>query len=96
MVIKIEPEVSYIYSFRGANSEYPWVKTREATAYVRVKNQQPFVLGGLLSKEDKKNIYKVPVLSNVPVFGPLFRYEKDSWYNTELIITVTPTVIVED
>ncbi|MDD5449489.1 MAG: hypothetical protein PHO42_02700 [Candidatus Omnitrophica bacterium] len=92
VVIKIEPEVSYIYTFRGTNSEYPWIKTREATAYVRVKDQQSFILGGLLSKEDKKDIYKVPFLNTIPVLGNLFKYEKDTGKNTELIITVTPTI----
>jgi type IV pilus assembly protein PilQ len=92
VVIKIEPEVSYIYAFRGPSNEYPWVKTREATAYVRVKDGQPFVLGGLLSKEDKKNLYKVPFFGSIPIFGNLFKYEKDTGYESELIITVTPTI----
>lgn len=95
VVIKIEPEVSYIYSWRGPQDQYPWVKSREATAYVRVKNNQPFVLGGLLSKEDKKNLYKVPFLGKIPLLGNLlFTYEKKTDKNTDLIITVTPTVIL--
>ncbi len=93
VVIKIEPEVSYIYSWRGANDEYPWVKARQATAYVRVENNQPFVLGGLLSNEDKKNLYSVPFLGKIPLLGNLFTYEKKTLYTTDLIITVTPTII---
>lgn len=95
VVIKIEPEVSYIYSWRGTGDQYPWVKSREATAYVRVKNGQPFIMGGLLSKEDKKNLYRIPFLGNLPLLGNIFTYEKRIDYNTDLIITVTPTIILE-
>jgi type II secretory pathway component GspD/PulD (secretin) len=93
VVIKIEPEVSFIYGFRGPNDQYPWVKTRNATVYVRIKNNQPFVLGGLLNQEDKKNLYKVPVLGSVPLIGNLFSYKKDSATSSELIIVVTPVVV---
>ena len=92
-LIKIEPEVSYIYRWRGPNDEYPWVKTRQATAYVRVKNNQSFVLGGLLGKEDKNNLYKVAFLGDIPLLGNLFKYERTEVINSELIITITPTII---
>lgn len=95
VVIKIEPEVSYIYSWRGTGDQYPWVKSREATAYVRVANKQPFILGGLLSSEDKKNLYTIPFLGKIPLLGNLFTYEKTTLYNTDLIITVIPTIISE-
>lgn len=93
VVIKVEPEVSFIFSFRGPDNQYPWVKKRHATAYVRVRNNQPFVLGGLLNQEDKKNLFKVPFLGNVPWLGNIFSYEKHTVTDTELIITITPTVV---
>jgi type II secretory pathway component GspD/PulD (secretin) len=96
VVIKVEPEVSFIFSFRGPDNQYPWVKKRHATAYVRVKNNQPFVLGGLLNQEDKKNLFKVPFIGNVPWLGNIFTYEKHTVTDTELIITITPTVVQGD
>jgi type II secretory pathway component GspD/PulD (secretin) len=93
VVIKIEPEVSYIYSWRGTGDQYPWVKARQATAYVRVKNGESFAMGGLLTKEDKKNIYSLPFLGKIPFLGKLFTYEKITDKRTDLIITVTPTII---
>lgn len=95
VVIKIEPEVSYIYSWRGAGDAYPWIKSRQALANVRVENNQPFVLGGLLSNEDKKNLYRVPYLGRIPLLGNLFSWEKTTLYNTDLIISVTPTIITK-
>lgn len=93
VVIKVEPEVSFIFTFRGPNDEYPQVKTREALAFVRVKDKQPFVIGGLLSQEDKINLYKVPFLGDVPLLGNLFSYEKHTVLDSELIITIVPTIV---
>lgn len=93
VVIKVEPEVSFIFAFRGEDNQFPWVKKRHATAFVRVRNNQPFVLGGLLNQEDKKNLFKVPMLGNIPWLGNLFTYEKHSVLDTELIITITPIVV---
>ncbi len=96
VVMKVEPEVSFIFAFRGPNDEFPHIKTREATAFVRVKNNQPFIIGGLLSQEDKNNLFKVPFLGDVPLLGNLFSYEKHTIVDTELIITVIPKIISSD
>lgn len=93
VVIKVQPEVSFIFAFRGPNDEFPQIKTREATAYVRIKNNEPFILGGLLGQEDKKNLYKVPLLGNIPWIGNLFSHEKTISSDVELIITITPTIV---
>lgn len=96
VVIKVEPEVSYIFSFRGPDDQYPWIKKRQTTAYVRVRNGKPFVLGGILNQEDKKNLFKVPMLGNLPMLGGIFSYEKSTVTDTELIISVTPTIVQGD
>ncbi len=93
VVIKVEPEVSFIFGFRGPDDQYPWTKKRQALANVRVKNNQPFILGGILNQEDKKNLYKVPFIGNVPLLGNLFSYKKDTVVDTELIITIVPTIV---
>ncbi len=93
VVIRVEPEVSYIYSFRGPDDEYPWTKKRYALAYVRVRDGQAFAIGGLLNQEDKHNLYKVPMLGKLPLIGNLFEYKKHTVTDTELIIIVSPTIL---
>ncbi len=93
VVIKIQPEVSFIYGYTGPRNEYPHIKTREATAYVRIKNNEPFVLGGLLAQEDKKNLYKVPLVGNIPWLGNLFSRQKTETTDAELVIIITPTIV---
>lgn len=93
VVIRVEPEVSYIYGFRGPSDEYPWTKKRYALAYVRVKDGQAFAIGGLLNQEDKHNLYKVPMLGKLPLIGNLFEYNKHTVTDTELIIIICPTIL---
>lgn len=93
VVVNVKPEVSFIYSWRGEGDQYPWVRTREAFASVKVKDSEPFILGGLLSEEQKKNIYKVPFLGDIPFLKWAFRYEKTTTDNKEVIITVIPQII---
>jgi type II secretory pathway component GspD/PulD (secretin) len=93
VVIKVEPEVSYIFSFIGPQNQYPWVKTRNATANVRIENNHPFILGGLLSQGDTKNFQKIPVLGSIPFLGKLFNNQNHSESTSELIILVVPVII---
>jgi len=93
VVIKIAPEVSYIYSWIGPNNQYPWIKKRNATAYVRVKSNTTFIMGGILSKEDQKNLTGVPMLGKIPLIGNLFKSQDHSTTDSDLIISVTPRVV---
>ncbi|MBP9853626.1 MAG: hypothetical protein KBD53_02025 [Candidatus Omnitrophica bacterium] len=93
VVMKVEPEVSFIVAFRGPNSEFPQVRTREATAYVRVNDKHPFVIGGILNQEDKQVLNRVPFIGRVPLIGNLFSYSLDTAVDTDLIITVIPTIV---
>lgn len=97
VVIKVEPEVSSeTGTFESEAGNFPIVTTRQAVAYVRVKNNQPFIMGGLLQKEDVKDIAKVPFLGDIPLLGMFFTYKKDAPYESELIISVIPTIIHGD
>lgn len=93
VVMEIEPEVSFIFAFRGANSDVPQVKSRQAKAYVRVKNNETVVIGGLINQEDKDNLTKVPFVGDLPLIGNIFSHQKRTILDTELLITVTPAVV---
>lgn len=92
VVVEVKPEVSYIYSWRGPDDEYPWVRTRQATANVRVRNGESFVIGGLMGEEESNNIDKVPFFGDLPFVGKLFQYKKDTLDTKEIVIAVTPII----
>lgn len=94
VIVEVAPEVSFIPGYRGADNQYPIVSTREAKASMRVYNGETFILGGLLSEEEKVDLFQVPLLGSLPLLGKLFQYEKRGTAKKEIIITVTPEIIV--
>lgn len=84
----------------GVVASAPEVAVRRATnSSIRLQNGQPFILGGLIMEEENITTQKVPLLGDalgwIPVIGSLFKNEKKSKVNTELIIAITP-IIVDD
>jgi type II secretory pathway component GspD/PulD (secretin) len=59
----------------------------------RVKDGETILIGGLRQKETSKNVNKVPLLSDVPLIGQLFRTRDRTERESELLILVTPTLL---
>ena len=69
--------------------------TRAASTMVRVKNGQTVVIGGMLSSSESKSIKKVPLLGYIPIIGWLFTSVSSRRINTDMVIFVTPTILVD-
>ena len=67
---------------------------RRAETTVELGSGQSFVLGGLLQDRVLQNISKIPWLGDVPVLGQLFRSERFKRNETELVIIVTPYLVM--
>ena len=87
ITINVHPEVSTV-SFRTGlgGSQLPDISTREATTTLRVKDGDTIAIGGLISRQDVKNINKVPFLGDLPFFGQLFRDTSITHDRTEIVI----------
>jgi type II secretory pathway component GspD/PulD (secretin) len=67
---------------------------RTTKSIVRVRNNETVVLGGLIRTDRSETDASVPILSNLPVVGALFRHkDKDRDRQRELIIFITPRII---
>lgn len=86
----ITPLVSTITEWRG---NYPVISTRESTSEVSLKDKEGLIIGGLLSSREYYNFYRVPILSDIPILGNLFKGKKREIEKTELIIIITPHII---
>ncbi|MHC4519980.1 MAG: type II secretion system protein GspD, partial [Planctomycetota bacterium] len=73
----------------------PTVTTRRVQTYARIQNNTPFILGGLVSRNEISLYEKVPLLGDLPVFGALFRSESTRESRSEVIIVLTPYVLPE-
>ncbi len=73
----------------------PGVNTRRVQTYARIQNNTPFIIGGLVSRDERQVTEKVPLLGDIPVIGGLFRSERTQNLRNEVIIVLTPYVLPE-
>ena len=71
------------------------IDTQVINTQVLVENGETVVLGGIFKHEIKKIVTKVPVLGDIPWLGVLFRSTKNINQKRELLIFVTPKVVVD-
>lgn len=93
-VIKVE--VSNLDSSAGASyngSVVPAMKTRWADTSLYVKKGGTIVIGGLLQTEEIKRETGIPILSELPILGALFRSIETQKQESELVIFVTPSIV---
>ena len=58
-----------------------------------VPDKQAIVIGGIMEETKGESYEGIPLLSELPILGPLFRYTKDDTTKKELIIIITPHVV---
>ena len=68
----------------------PIITNRTVSQTVRLKENEPSVIAGLLDREETKSLSGIPGLANVPVAGYAFGTRSTSFNETELLIIVTP------
>ncbi len=93
----VQPQYSDITSsaitIQGQNVLDPI--TRGAMTMVRVKNGQTVVIGGMLSSTEQKIVKKVPLFGYIPVIGWFFTSTSIRRTNTDLVIFLTPTILID-
>lgn len=68
------------------------ITSRTADTYVRMRDGETLIIGGLINEEEQKNIQKVPFLSNIPLLGELFKNRTTSKNKTEVMMILTPHI----
>jgi len=71
----------------------PSIDTKQVVTEVLVENGGTVSIGGIFSQEEQREITKVPLLGDVPLFGVLFRNEVNRNDRRELLIFVTPKIL---
>ena len=97
ITLKVAPSVSGLDFANGitiSGFEVPALRTRRAETSVQVKNGETVVIGGLLQTDTSSTVKKIPILGDIPVLGHLFRSTSKEKAETELIIFVTPEIVV--
>jgi general secretion pathway protein D len=77
----------------NGNFTTPYINTESANTVVVTPDGQTVVIGGLMQDTKSVTDTGIPVLSDIPLLGNLFKHKVKSEAQTELMIFVTPFVV---
>uniref|UniRef100_U1KJT7 Type IV pilus biogenesis protein PilQ n=1 Tax=Pseudoalteromonas citrea DSM 8771 TaxID=1117314 RepID=U1KJT7_9GAMM len=85
---------------RGDNVQTPSgpavaINTQQIQTQVLVENGQTVVLGGIYQQEITSAVSKIPLLGDIPYVGMLFRNTREINEKKELLIFVTPKIMLD-
>lgn len=94
--LELEPEVSTIDFTNGVRFNgfvVPALRTRRAKTGVELRDGQSFALAGLLDNTETKSLSRIPIVSDIPVIGALFKSKSFEKKETELMFVVTAHLV---
>jgi type II secretion system protein D len=83
-------------STTGAVIRSPKYDRTAAQSIVSVLDGQTIVMAGLITTTKNQFHRRVPYLSNIPILGHLFRYDEVDQERKELLILLTPHVVLNE
>lgn len=88
-------ELGSIVPNSGGTRGVPTVDARRADTKALVLDGQTVVLGGLRKRTVSQDVTKIPFLGDIPIAGYLFKDVSEEVKTNELIIFITPRIVVE-
>ena len=95
--LKVIPEVSQLdqrNSIRIKGVEIPSLTVRRADTTVELRDGQSFAIAGMYQSAYTNMARQTPWLGDVPVLGSLFRSSRFQKNETELVILITPHLVL--
>ena len=82
---EVQPGIFIIESQQIA----PKIKSEGPAMIIRTYPDKTIVLGGLIESTESENVYKIPLLGDIPIIGELFKHTKKTKTKSEIIILIT-------
>ena len=80
------------YNIDAAQS-FPAFQTRRAKTTVELADGESFLLGGLLSQNEREALSRLPFIGDIPLLGALFRHAQTERSHSELIVVATVNLV---
>jgi general secretion pathway protein D len=94
VTMEISQEVSNATQTTSSTIDSPTIQKRNANSTVTVKSGETIILAGLIKEEKDNSNQGLPLLSKIPLIGGLFGTQGWKDNRTELIILITPHVLI--
>jgi pilus assembly protein CpaC len=94
--LKVKPEVSALDFANGvtlSGFRIPALTTRRADTEVELRDGQSFAIAGLLNNISQTDRSAIPLISDLPIIGNLFKSRAIRQSRTELMVLITPHLV---
>ena len=94
--LKVRPEVSELDFNNGITLDgfrIPALQTRRAETEVELRDGQSFAVAGLIDNTAQTDRAAIPILSQIPIIGHLFKSKAERQERTELLVLITPRLV---
>jgi pilus assembly protein CpaC len=94
--LHVAPEVSSLDFNNGIlldGFRIPAITARRAETEVELRDGQSFAIAGLIDNEAQDDVAAMPILSQLPIIGNLFKSKGERKERTELLVIVTPRLV---
>jgi general secretion pathway protein D len=71
----------------------PTFGNRSINTQIRLKDGETNMLAGLIRDDERRSLAGVPGLSDIPVIGRLFAYNRKETQETDIVLTLTPRIV---
>ena len=95
--LQVAPEVSaldFADALEISGFTIPAITLRKMNTEVELGDGETVVLGGLLDNRETESFEKIPFIGDVPILGKFFQSKSTNRTNTELMVLVTPEIVV--
>lgn len=90
--LEVETKLEDVLNSTSQNGT-PTTTKREVNTNAIVNNGESVIIGGLIKGQVSGSDVSVPILSDIPILGSLFKNEQSSNDRTNLVIVLTPYII---
>ncbi|MDA9110554.1 hypothetical protein N9J62_01405 [bacterium] len=93
VTMQTETIVSSSRPYLNDDTNPPEIESKTVQSFVRVADNTPFIIGGLIEKDKSDGYTGIPLLSDIPILGNLFKQSTRKNGAREVIIVITPHII---
>ena len=93
VTLDVTQEISIVEETTTSSINSPTFRQRKIDTTVAVNSGNTVALGGLIQEITEDRTSGIPLLSEIPVLGNLFKTEAESTVRTELLVLITPKVV---
>lgn len=93
VTLEVLQEVSDVTATTTSDLNSPTIQQRSIRSTVAVESGDTIALGGLIQDRDEESRSGIPLLSDLPILGNLFKSTNNIKDRTELLVLITPRVV---